>query len=130
MFDTHILNGLTIRMNRSCTLFQLTEDLHFIHFNVTVPQNYICDGASVPRWLGFWLPHIGLYLPAAFLHDFLYEAHRLRDTPYAQRIPFALGFTRKQVDQMLLQQMKMDGIGWRTRYTIYYAVRLFGWLYW
>lgn len=76
------------------------------------PMGFSTDLDSVPR-----IPIVYAYLKgratnAAVIHDWLYE----------QRHP------RKQADQIFLQAMKAEGIGWIRRRTIYGAVRAFGWM--
>jgi len=126
-----MLDGMCVKMNRACTRYQLLEPLTFLHFNIEIPPYYICDGASIPKWLGFWLTPIGRYLPAAFLHDYLYDCHRqIYEYNNSGLYPNLVAMKRSEADGMFLEQMRRDGVGWRTRYTMYYAVRLFGWIYW
>lgn len=39
--------------------------------NVTIPKDFVTDGASVPRLLWWLLPPTGVYFDEAVLHDYL-----------------------------------------------------------
>jgi hypothetical protein len=109
-------------INGAGTRFTLIEDMEFPEEGVTVPAGYRCDFASTPKvfWsLGF--TPLGRHQWASVLHDFLYGIHHSVGV---------LSWGRKQTDRAFLRQMKRDGVGWRTRYTMYLAVRLFGGFYW
>jgi hypothetical protein len=56
--------------------FRLLRDLCFTigGERVCVPEGFVSDGASVPRWFWRMLPPFGLYLRAAILHDWLYRS--------------------------------------------------------
>jgi len=44
----------------------------FTYKDVTVPKNYITNGADIPRFLWvFWPPNRSNYLPAIIVHDYL-----------------------------------------------------------
>lgn len=134
------MSGLDIHTNDAGTRFTIiNQPLHFPAEGITVPVGYTCDGPSIPKWAGFWLPRVGRYLKAAFLHDFLYDWHHTVVQANSQGLsvdapPGVLALLawggRKAVDLAFLHQMQRDGIGWRTRYTMYLAVRVFGGFYW
>ena len=84
---------------------------------ITVPVDFITDGASVPRIFWNILSPYGSYFPAALIHDFLYS-----------KASDSYGFTRLQCDQIFKAAMYDIGIGWLKRETIYRAVRAAGWL--
>lgn len=113
------MTTLAVEINAAGTRFTLLRPHSFPEEAVTIPAGYRCDFASVPRFLWSWLPPLGRYQRAALLHDWLYDQH-LRD---------GLG-DRAKVDAVFLRQMRRDGVGWRTRWTMYLAVRAFGWRYW
>lgn len=119
MPDLHVIIG------RSGTRFTLIEDVEFPEEGITVPAGYRCDFASVPRFLWWWLPPLGYYSAAALLHDYLYDQHNLNAAPL-----FAVSEDRRDADLAFLRQMRRDGVGWRTRWTMYLAVRLFGGRHW
>ncbi len=78
---------------------------------VNVPAGFMTDFASVPRLLWGLLPRWGRYGNAAVIHDFLYR-EQIR--------------SRKAADDIFLQAMQVLEVGRFERYTLYWAVRLFG----
>lgn len=99
------------------TIFRITHRYRVITSagTVTVPEGFLTDGASVPRFFWNILQPFGEYFPAALLHDFLYSKGGA-----------VYPFSRRQVDVLFLEAMYNIGVGWATRHTIYTAVRLFG----
>ena len=87
---------------------------------VRVPVGFITDFASVPRLLWDILPPNGIYGKAAVIHDMLYE-HPEAINPEVSRI---------QADNTLLEGMIALHVGWLTALTIYFGVRLGGWVAW
>lgn len=90
-----------------------TKDLYII------PEGYITDGASIPRWL--WViaggPFEGDYIEAAIIHDWLYHL--------AINKQEAIG-TRAEADRLFYIAMLEYGVGKFEAQTKYRAVRLFG----
>jgi hypothetical protein len=89
-------------------MIEIGEARMWIH----VPPRFVTDFASVPRML-WWLfpPYHEHYGKAAVIHDFLYV--------------IGLG-DRKWADKEFLAAMKvLKAPAWK-RYTMYWAVRLFG----
>jgi hypothetical protein len=80
---------------------------------ITVPEGFCTDGATVPRVFWNVFAPYGEYFGAAVVHDFLYSARNRR-------------FTRAQADALFLEAMFNLGVGWFTRGLIYRAVRLGG----
>ena len=82
---------------------------------ISIPQGFITDGASIPRF--FWNIFIptGPYFQAAVIHDYLYR-HQV--------------FTRYQSDNSLLEGMWILHCKLRQYSIIYIMVRLFGWHAW
>ena len=80
---------------------------------ITVPKDFISDGASIPRifWSLIGSPMTGKYIAAAFLHDFTY---------------FIKTFSRKKSDLIFLNAMKILKVPKIKRKIIYYAVRVGG----
>ena len=87
----------------------------FSYKDVTVPEGFITDLASVPWPTLMLIPKSGQYNPAALIHDFLYY---IQDR------------SRKEADAIFLQAMKDLKINAFKRRVMYYAVRLFGWIPW
>ncbi len=80
----------------------------------TVPQGFVSDFASVPRFLWPVLPPHGRVKRAAVLHDWLYCQPEI-DRPYA--------------DLLFLEAMKADSVPWLQRWAMYLGVRIFGGLF-
>ena len=82
-----------------------------------VPVGFVCDGASVPRWL-WWLcgdPFEEPRIIAAIVHDWLYEC-KIIDRRGCVRISRYL-------------RVGLGMPGWKAK-TEYVFVRLFGWMHW
>ncbi len=82
---------------------------------IAVPVGFQTDFASIPRPFWIVLPKWGTYGNASVIHDWLY---------WDQRRP------RPAADAIFLGGMQVLGVIAPVRYTMYLAVRLFGWLAW
>ena len=82
---------------------------------IEVAAGFETDGASVPRV--FWpvIDRLGRHAKAAVLHDWLYA-----EKP----------FSRREADAVFLEAMDVLDVVWWRRYTMWAAVRLFGWRAW
>lgn len=78
---------------------------------INVPEGFITDFASVPRAFWWLFPPFGRYSPGAVIHDFL----------YTYKV-----YNRKKCDDIFLEAMQVMEVNWQTRYTMYWAVRVFG----
>ena len=87
-------------------------DRHYV-----VPKGFTTDFASIPGIGRIFLPRWGLYGWGAILHDYL----------YAKNGP--IGVSRKEADRMFLVFMKLRDTPIWQMLTIYYSVRLFGWMF-
>lgn len=94
------------------THWQLMDDFYFE--GLVVPKGFITDFASIPQFLWSILPPTGSYTKAAVLHDYLYKNG------------YSIGFNRKSCDDMFLSAMQDLNVGFFTRKTLYYGVRMFG----
>lgn len=96
-------------------LFRLLGDFRYLSSLgvVTVPRDFVTDGASIPRCLWSAFQPFGPWFGAAVIHDWSY-------TPANTR------FTRRQADFVFHEAMFNAGIDWPRRQAIYRAVRLFG----
>lgn len=110
--DLEYLNGRTWRL---LTPFTFATTHHRHAKTVTVPAGFLTDFASVPRFFWRVLPPTGPYGKATVIHDYLYS---LKPTD------------RLAVDQIFLDAMRALRVPPLTRWTMYAAVRLFGWLAW
>ena len=89
---------------------------------VRVDAHFITDFASIPRFAWSIIGHpTGRYGKAAVVHDWLYThpADGLVARPVQPR-------SRKRCDQIFLEGMKVLGVGWWKRSTMYLAVRVGG----
>ena len=86
-------------------------------YTITVKEGLIFDGASIPKvfWTIIGSPFTGLYTKSATVHDALYMSEML---------------PRSICDDIFLDLMKQAGVGYFKRYTMYWAVRGFGWSVW
>lgn len=82
---------------------------------IVVPAGFITDFASIPRVFWRILPPTDTYGKAAVIHDRLYD----------------LGIkTREECDKIFLDAMEVLGVPAWKRYTMYWALRGFGWAAW
>lgn len=83
---------------------------------ITVPAGFITDFASIPKFAwsiigGPW----GKYGKAAVIHDYLFATQ--------QR-------SWKETNQIFLEGMKVLGVSWMKRTTMYSLVMVFSWVSW
>jgi hypothetical protein len=113
--------------------WQLAEDFEY-HVGskdsdevIKVPAGFITDFATIPQFLWGIFPPTGRYTKAAVIHDYL--------TANKGRIPHATAddntityrcYTKKQVDKIFLEAMKVLGVNIVTRRVIWAAVSAFG----
>jgi len=109
---------MKVDINNAGTRYTLLESIEYREHFVTVPRGFITDFASIPKILWSIYPPTGYYAHAALLHDYIYST--------GGRCVGLFPATRKEADEWFFMQMKTDGVGWRTRWTMYFAVRLFG----
>ena len=85
--------------------------------DIIVKAGYVTDGASIPRlfWRLIGGPLAGRYLPAALVHDVLYDS---------EIVPRAIA------DRVFRAAMKELGVSSWRRNLMYAAVRLGGWRAW
>lgn len=80
----------------------------------TVPAGFVTDFASSPRFFWRVLPPVGLYVPAAILHDWLYSL---------EVVP---AVSRRAADRAFRAAMEARGVPAWQRWALWLAVRLFG----
>jgi hypothetical protein len=126
------MNDLTVPINATRTRFVLLKPHTFDEENVTVPAGYCSEFASIPRvFWSFGFTPLGRHQRAALLHDWLYNSHRLllraQATDDFSTLPDGIWpMSRRDADLAFRRQMQRDGVGWRSRWVMYLAVRLFG----
>lgn len=86
---------------------------------IIIPDGFVTDYASTPRFVWLLMPKSGKYDDAAVVHDYLYvHAGKLnnRDLPY----------TKADADAIFKEAMKALGVDWLRISLMYPAVRIFG----
>lgn len=120
--------------------YVLLFDMDGETWQLTIPDRYRCDGASIPRllWTFSDLTPDGLIRPAALVHDFLYEfrgklplASLKRYNKETKTFNFHhRTFSRKDADNIFKAIMRKAGVSETSRDMAYRAVRWFGWWAW
>lgn len=82
---------------------------------ITVPAGFDTDLASIPRIFHSVIPVNGKHRSPAIIHDYLYV---VQDR------------SRSEADAIFLEAMESVGVRWTQRQTMYWAVRVGGWLPW
>lgn len=82
---------------------------------LAVPVGFKTDFASVPRLFWGLFPPYGRHTRAAVIHDWLYMTGHL---------------SRADADGIFRRIMRECGVGRARRWTMYGALRLFGWVAW
>lgn len=83
---------------------------------VIVPAGFISDGFSIPKIVTSLIGSPwGKGAKSAIIHDFGYHVQQT---------------TRKEADRMFLEGMKILGVSWWRRGTMYNCVRLVAWIPW
>jgi len=77
---------------------------------ITIPAGFLSDGASVPWWARWALPKRGIYVFAAYLHDYLLTVT-----------------TRKRAAMKFLYAMKVLGVPKWKRRLMFQGVRTHDW---
>jgi len=94
---------------------------------ITVPDGFEFDLASIPRALWWLISPFDLSIAAPLLHDYLYQHE---GSPPPGSIDPPRTYSRAETDQLFRHVMEMEGVpGWR-RSLAYAGVRTFGWLGW
>jgi len=78
---------------------------------ITVPAGFVTDFGSVPRLPVVYLTAGGIGDEAATIHDYLYQTHLVK---------------RRIADKIFLDALKVMGVRFTKRWTMYLAVRLGG----
>lgn len=84
----------------------------------TVPTGFLTDGLSTPRFSHALIGPMSKAFYAGIWHDWAYSKASNGHFPE----------NRKLADQIFLELMYNLGLSWIERYTIYSAVRAFGWM--
>jgi len=86
--------------------------------DITCPEMYLTDGASIPRLLQFFVgsPWSGKYPRAAVIHDWLCSSA-------GEILGTDKKLTKKESDQVFLEMLEFLGVGSIKRHKMYFAVR-------
>ncbi len=97
-------------------LKDFSYELYYIGSGVTVcvPADSVTDLASTPRPIWSVFPPWERYGKAAIVHDYLYNQGH---------------YSRKDADKIMREIMINSNVDMLTRWLIYTALRLFGWLF-
>ena len=110
-----MFNHRAILKKIDATRYQIVSNLAYENdtLSVIVKDGFYTDGASIPKalWNIVGSPFEGNYTEPAIIHDGLYGSHWL---------------TKEESDKLFLEMMKVNGVSWLKRYTMYYAVKWFG----
>lgn len=99
-------------------IFKLEKPFRFYSSKglIIVPAGFYTDGASIPRKFHSIMGPFGSYFFSALCHDYNYS-------------PLNTVFTREESDELFYEGMKALNVPFLTRNIVYYAVRLFGWMF-
>jgi len=90
-----------------------------------VPQGFVFDGASVPKYFRSWLSPMGVLLMAGLIHDYGYKTAGLLTDDGS-----LINKTQKQLD-VIFRDVAIADNGFKViNYIAYYALRLGGWYAW
>jgi hypothetical protein len=104
----------------------LLEELLYIKDDGTrlkAPIAGTTDGLSVPRCVQNIIPATGGDWFSGVLHD---SAYRNQMQAYSNNTWMPANYTQEQADDLILEAMKSQGVGFVMRHTIYRALRMFG----
>ena len=79
---------------------------------ITVPKGFVTDFASTPLGVRNLFPKDGPWTGAAIIHDYLYQKKL---------------YSRKKCDDIFLEAMKVCNVSRIKRWTMWVALRGFGW---
>lgn len=91
-----------------------------------IPEGFIFDGASIPKYFWNWLSPVGILLVPGLIHDWLYANESFL------QVNRSLGFkkTQKECDEIFRDTaISVNGF-YYINWIAYYALRLFGWIAW
>src|SRR5262249_25152104 len=96
-----------------------------------IPKDFEFDLASIPRVFWWLIAPFELSLVAPLVHDFIYTTDGRMPTGSAQKDgKDVTTLDRKAADDLFLAFMRAEGVSRWRRSLAYWAVRLFGGLFW
>lgn len=114
-----MMKGNVVLKKINADNYELVENISYTNYDyeINVLKGFKTDGASIPKplWGIIGAPFNGNYTFAAIVHDALYQSEYL---------------DRSIADKLFLDMMKELNVDFIKRYTMYIAVKSFGWLVW
>lgn len=95
---------------------------------IVIKAGFITDGASTPFGVRNLFPKHGTYSACAVVHDALYHYKGVLPEGWFEGEPMI--YSQKRCDQIFKEAMKVLGVSWWRRGTMYNMLRLFGRLSW
>jgi hypothetical protein len=108
--------------SRGRPLFRLAQDYEYVlgpGATITVPEGYITNFGTIPRWFAWWVSPVQL-ANAAIVHDWMCNEHFCESIPHNDS-----GYSRWLADAVLYEAMARQGFGWLKRATVFAAVRAY-----
>lgn len=102
-------------------LFELAEPYQYRlgpGSSITVPEGFVTNFGTIPRWLAWWISPSQLR-EAAIVHDWMCN-ERLADHSLTRS-----GYSRWLADAVLYEAMARIGFKWRKRALVFAAVRAY-----
>ena len=106
------------RIPQAHELWEVVSTYHYVLHTgeiLTIRKGFRFDGASVPRLFWTLVVAPAEIIGSALIHDACYDAEIV---------------SRKAADQLLRETMFLEGCSDYQQIMVYWAVRLFGWIYW
>lgn len=109
---------------------------HWGDLRITIDRRFVTDLATVPWFARWYIGHAGRHQVAAIIHDAVYAHNETQDVlRFASPSPDGdwpkpVKLGRAEADRMFLEAMRELQVPLHQRVVAYWAVRLFGWLYW
>ena len=99
-----------------------------------VPRGFRTDGASVPMWMWSFsgIPPMGLHTAAAIPHDDLFSQNPVgihQVEIHGEWVTDTRKWTYGATNRLFLRMLKESGVDKARRTKMYWAVQLFGWLF-
>ncbi len=92
-------------------IINMLFDRGFTDHEIVIPTGFVTDFGSVPRLPLAYLLSGGIADKSCTLHDYLYSEKK---------------FSRAICDEILLNALETEKVGWFKRHAMYRAVRIFG----
>lgn len=112
----------------SVRTWEIAEDFKFkiAGTDFVIPQGFVFDGASVPKFLATWLSPVGVLLVGGLVHDYAYKYQRL----LKQNGEPTDIMTQKQAD-IIFRDINIEQNGFHLlNYLAYWALRIGGFVAW